>query len=96
MSDEIIVQTGVPIPPVDRRPKNQKSKYPLAKMAVGDMFFLPGRVTTSVSSYVSRLAAKMPGRRFETQSRNARQCDDGSWELVEQGGVEGVAVWRKE
>lgn len=42
MSAMLEVQTGVPLPKIDRAPKTGRRKYPVEGMKVDDMFFVPG------------------------------------------------------
>lgn len=95
------VQDNVPLPPIKRAPKTPRRKFPIEGMEVGQMFFMPGRSTKSVSAYVSRITKGLPGK------YSARHCwmkykhlgPDGRWEPCEagdRGATEGVGVWRIE
>jgi hypothetical protein len=95
------VQGGVPLPEINRAPKKPRRKYPLDTMKVGDMFFVEGRTSKSVSAYISRIAAGGTGK------FSARHCwmakyniEDGwEWRICEPttlGAVEGTGVWRIE
>lgn len=94
------VQRGVPLPSINRSPKSGRRKYPVDTMAVGDMFFLPGRSAKSVSAYISRIT-KDRAERFSARHVWMWEALDGSWQLVEPGSegltpgaVEGTGVWR--
>jgi hypothetical protein len=91
------VQTGVPLPEINRAPKAANRKYPVVGMAVGAMFFVPGRTAKSVSAYISRITKNVPGK------FSARHCwmikNDNKWKPAEpnsKGAVEGTGVWRLE
>ncbi len=96
------VQTGVPLPEINRAPKAANRKYPIVGMEVGEMFFVPGRSAKSVSAYISRISKNVPGK------FSARHCwmwlaPDGKWQLIEPGtetqvagATEGTGVWRIE
>lgn len=102
MTTMLTVQKGVPLPKVDRAPKNARRKYPVATMEVGDMFFLPGKSTRAVSAYISRITKDLKGK------FSARHCwmipvgmrgNERVWELArgdEDGAEEGTGVWRIE
>jgi hypothetical protein len=73
------IEHGIPIPP-PRSGRTVRWRYPLARMAVGDSFFVPGGCSGSVIGAVIRFVRAYPGtRRFVT-----RQYPDG------------VRVWRVE
>lgn len=98
------VQDGVPMPGVDRTSKAGRRKYPVEGMKVGQMFFVPGKKTRSVSAYISRITKDLPGK------YSARYCwmkkhpegaadIDATWALCTpdvKGAIEGVGVWRVE
>lgn len=86
------VQPAVPVPP--RIEPKHKTKYPLAEMEVGAMFFVPGLETNTLANYVSA-AGKRLGRKFRTRLCIMMQDRKGNWALAhEAGGELGVAVWR--
>lgn len=101
MAEMFAVQQGVPVPAIDRTPKNRR-KYPIVGMAVGDMFFVPGRPAKLVSAYISRISRDLPGK------FTARHCwmwltPNNTWQLLEPGeetqvagATEGTGVWRLE
>ena len=92
------VQSGVPIPPVDRRAKQPRRKHPVEGMKVDDFYLLPGRKTNSVIAYVSRITKDLEGR-WQARKKWMRKNESGKWRLCEQdapGAVEGVGVWRVE
>lgn len=96
------VQSGIPLPEISRAPKTPRRKFPVHGMAPGDMFFVPGKTSKSVSAYISRITKNLPGK------YTARHCwmipvgMSGSqriWELSAEGvegAEEGVGVWRTE
>ena len=96
------VQKNVPIPRVNRAPQVASRKYRLDEMAVGDMFFVPGRTSKSVSAYMARISKGM------TQKFSVRHCwmtqveghvDKIEWVMSaegEPGAKEGTGVWRVE
>jgi len=92
------VQTGVPLPDINRAHKGVRRKYPIEGMVVGAMFFVPGRSSKSVSAYISRISKDVPGKfsaRHVWMIKNA----EGEWGLstpTTQGEVEGTGVWRIE
>lgn len=102
MTTMLSVQAGVPLPDVNRAPKNTRRRYPVDTMKVGEMFFMPGRSTKSVSAYISRITKNLPGK------FSARHCwmipvgmkgSERVWEMAEQGvdgAEEGTGVWRIE
>lgn len=98
MSPMFSVQSGVPLPQIDRAPKGGRRKYPLETMKVGDMFFVPGKSTRPISAYISRETKDLPGK------FSARHCwmipqADGKWKLAKEGdkgAQEGTGVWRIE
>lgn len=91
-------QSGIPKPAVDRSPKNPRRKWPVDTMPAGDVFFLPGRTTKSVSAYLSRVSKPLKDKKFSAIHCWMREVK-GGWELAEAGdagAVEGVGVWRDE
>lgn len=98
MSAMFKLQRGVPRPPRDkyRRPPRRR-KWPLEQMAPGDFFFVPGRARPSVSAYVSRIAANLPGKFAVERVWAWEDKRDNTWRLCEPsavGATEGVGVWR--
>lgn len=101
MTEMYKVQEGVPLPEIDRTPKSPRRKYPVEGMAPGAMFFVPGRTAKSVSAYISRITAKLPGRFSARHAWMAKyNTDDGfEWRPCEPdvlGATEGTGVWRIE
>lgn len=95
---EVTVWSDVPLPPVDRRPKNPRRKYPLGTMGVGDVIFLPHRNKRTVGAYIHRAAKAFPDRRFEVRGTYGRLAK-GVWvpcEAHDAGAVAGAGVWRVE
>ncbi len=100
MSEMLSVQKGVPLPEINRTPKGARRKYPISTMDVGDMFFVEGRSSKSVSAYISRISKGVPGK------FSARHCwmrwqkrDPAGWvvcEPADKGATEGTGVWRVE
>lgn len=97
MSPMFNVQTGVPLPQIDRAPKGGRRKYPLEAMKVGDMFFVPGKSTRPISAYISRETRDLPGKFSARHCWMVKQGD--KWVTAtkdEAGAVEGTGVWRIE
>jgi len=97
MSEMFNVVKGVPLPPINRMPSGVRRKYPIANMALGDWFFVPGRSTKSVSAYISRIAKTSPSR-FTTRPAWGIK-NNNAWvpsKPGEPGAVEGTGVWRVE
>lgn len=93
------VQSGVPLPPISRAPKNPRRKFPVHAMKPGDMFFMPERKPKLISAYISRITKGLPGK------YTARSCwmrwnrSPAEWvrcEPTDRGAKEGVGVWRIE
>lgn len=98
MSAMLKVQTGVPIPEINRSPKGARRKYPVNTMPIGGMFFVEGRSGKSVGAYISRITKDVPGK-FSARHCWMAKDADGEWQLSEQGqpgAVEGTGVWRTE
>ena len=96
------VQKGIPVPSVNRAPKNPVRKFPVKSMQAGDVFFLPDRSTRQVSAYVSRITKDLPGKftarhcwMVQTGTRDGKPL----YKLAKEGdanAVEGTGVWRIE
>ena len=88
------VQSGVKLPEINRAPKNPRRKFPVEDMKPGEMFFVPGKTSRSVSAYVSRITKHLPGR-YTVRHVWAVKLN-GMWTLtdVTAGATEGVGVWR--
>ncbi len=92
------VQTGIPLPLINRAAKEPRRKYPLETMAVGAMFFVPGMGTKSFSAYISRTTKDIAGK-YAARHVWMVQRPDGTWWLSNEhavGAVEGTGVWRTE
>ena len=74
-NEEFVIDKDVPVPD-----KIKKYKYPLREMEIGDSFFIPARVPSQMSSYIS-VSKSATG--FEYTSRS-----------VIEDGIKGVRVWR--
>ena len=77
------------------RPEAEERKYPLATMAVDEMFFVEGMVPAVLAAHVSRRGRAL-GRKFKTQQVYMKM-KRGTWQLCqadEAGAVLGVGVWR--
>lgn len=91
------VQEGVPIPKITRAGAAKRRKYPFEDMAVGAMFFAPGKTAASLGTHASKVGSAL-GRKFSVRSCTMRQVDD-AWQLCEpedKDAVDGVGVWRVE
>lgn len=101
MTGLLKVQSGVPLPEINRAPTNPRRKYPVEGMAKGDMFFVPERETKSVSAYISRITKNLPGK-FSARHcwmRPGLEHEDAEWVLCTpdaDGAKEGTGVWRIE
>jgi hypothetical protein len=96
-----ILQDGVPLSPIRRRPPARKRpwKEALSSATVGQFFFAEGRSPRSVSAYIARVSKTVEGK-FETR-RIWAWFDHGAnkWRPCDQtavGAKEGVGVWRVE
>ena len=86
---------GVPRPDIIR-PTAEERKYPLATMAVDDMFFVEGVMPASLAAHVSHRSTVL-GRKFRTQQVYMRRDRRGVWKLCrpdDKGAMLGVGVWR--
>lgn len=96
------VQSGVPLPEISRAPKTPRRKFPVQGMAPGDMFFVPGKTSKSVSAYISRITKNLPGKYSARRCFMARynvEHGEPEWRICEPdvlGATEGVGVWRIE
>lgn len=93
------VQSGVPLPDISRAPKTPRRKFPVQGMAAGDMFFVPGKTSKSVSAYISRITKNLPGKYTARHCWMWQDQRDKSWRLCDPaaaGATEGVGVWRTE
>lgn len=101
MSGMLKVQKGVPLPEINRAPKQARRRYPIATMKVGDMFFVPNRTSKSVSAYISRISKGQPAR-FSARSCHMRKGlphEQAEWVICTPdapGATEGTGVWRIE
>jgi hypothetical protein len=94
MDEQIEVNQGVPLPRV-RRPR--ASKYPFETMAVGASFFVPDRLTNTMTVRASAEGRRL-GKKFRTRLTFRRETIEGwiACEPDDEGAVRGVAVWRTE
>lgn len=97
------VQSGVPLPEINRAPTNPRRKYPVEGMAVHAMFFVPGRETKSVSAYISRITKNLTGkfsaRHCWMRKKLPHEGDPSEWTICTSdatGATEGTGVWRIE
>jgi hypothetical protein len=91
---EIEVSQGVPLPRV-KRPR--ASKYPFDTMEVGAHFFVPDRVTNTMTVRASAEGKRL-GKRFRTRLVHMHETVEG-WNLCEavhEFAVRGVGIWREE
>lgn len=92
------VQDGVPVPEIKRASK-QRRKFPVETMAVGQMFFVPGRTTKSISAYIARITKNLAGKWVTRHCWAWEDKRTGDWTVCEHtavGAVEGAGVWRTE
>lgn len=99
MTPAFILQDGVPLEPVRRRPSqpHQPWKDAINAAEIGQFFFVPDRKPKSVSAYIARITTHT-GRKFETR-RTWAWFDhaQGIWRVCThraEGAQEGVGVWR--
>lgn len=96
------VQSGVPLPEISRAPKTPRRKFPVQGMVPGQMFFVPGKTSKSVSAYISRITKNLPGKytaRHCHMRERTTNTQGKHWELCDPttpGATEGVGVWRTE
>ena len=97
------VQDGVELPEINRAPKVPRRKFPVQNMEPGQMFFVPGKSSRSVSAYISRITKHLPGKYTARHvwARKPRKGEDQKLDWVlcashEKGSTEGVGVWRTE
>lgn len=86
------VQRSVPIPKVN---KTVRRKYPFEDMAVGDMFFVPGKTKNTLTAITSATGRKLK-RTFTTRLTYMVETRDG-WKPSTKGAknaVQGVGIWR--
>lgn len=101
MVELLAVQKGVPMPAIKRPGATRRRKYPIDTMAVGDMFFEPGRSSRGLSAYICRIAKGLTAK-FSTRScwmRKVRVGDVWKWKECapgDKGAVQGAGVWRTE
>lgn len=101
MVEMLAVQKGVPMPGIKRPGAARRRKYPIETMAVGDMFFEPGRSSRALSAYICRIAKGLPAK-FSTRRcfmRKVRVGDVWKWKEcapTDGDAVEGAGVWRTE
>jgi len=87
------VQRNVPIPKVAKT--EGRRKYPFESMAVGDMFFVPGKTKNTLTAITSTAGRKLK-RKFTTRLCYMAETRDG-WKQVPssaKGATIGVGVWR--
>lgn len=99
---EFILQSGVPLPPIDTRPRNPRQaarpwKDVMERAEVGQFFFVPDRSPPAVAAYVARVAKELE-REFATR-RTWAWFDHaaGIWRICTHSAAnaqEGVGVWR--
>ncbi len=99
MTDMLTVQKSVPLPAIDRTPKGKRRKHPVNTMAVGDMYFMPGAATKSVSAYISRITKPLPGtfsaRHVWMRPGKPHEKAEGVIATPDTTGAkEGTGVWR--
>jgi hypothetical protein len=97
------IQKNVPMPEVNRTPKVSRRKYNLEGMSVGDMIFVPGRTSNSVSAYISRITNNVAGKFSVRHCWMVANGTDARGATIykmsaqgEQDAVEGTGVWRTE
>lgn len=87
------VQRNAPIPKVTK-PEGRR-KYPFEAMAVGDMFFVPGKTKNTLTAITSTAGHKLK-RKFTTRLCYMAETRDG-WKQVPssaKGAILGIGVWR--
>ena len=90
------IQQNTPMPKTLRAVPATNRKYPFASMAVGDMFFVPGKTRNTLTTHASTMG-KALGRKFTTRLVYMIETKQG-WVSAEtpndKGAVLGVGVWR--
>lgn len=90
------LQRNIPKPGTIRpNARGRRKKYPFESMAVGDMFFVPGKQKNTLGTHVT-MVSKQLGRQFSTRLCYMRK-DAGKWSLCEsadEGATLGIGVWR--
>lgn len=87
------VQRNVPLPKVVKT--EGRRKYPFEDMAVGDMFFVPGKTKNTLTAITSTAGRKLK-RKFTTRLCYMVETRDG-WKQAAptaKNAVLGVGVWR--
>lgn len=99
MTEMFTVQSGVPLPEVDRRPKRLQRKHPIDDLQPGQMYFIPWRVDKSISAYVSRVTKNLPGQFSARRCWMRQEKNNVLWKPcnpADKGATEGTGVWRIE
>lgn len=91
------VQKNVPVPKVVKPEAPKRRKYPFEDMAVGDMFFVPGKAKNTLTTHTSTVGKKL-GRKFITRLTYMVETLEG-WQQAgpdDEGAIQGIGVWRTE
>jgi hypothetical protein len=67
-----IVEKNIKMPSAKPKKRKRFEKYPWSKMQVGDSFFVPNKMTNSMSAVAVVAAKRNPGMKF-----SVRQMTDG-------------------
>jgi hypothetical protein len=88
---KIKLQSGLPIPPTDKPPR--ESKYPFADMGIetNNTFFVAGAKSNTVHSAITRFTSTEAGKDKKFSVRTVHEVVEGEEAKGEQ---EGVRVWR--
>lgn len=86
----IIVQSGVPIPPIPHH-GGRRPIYPFASMEVNHSFFLAGVNSNTINSAVTRYKKSDEGQGKQFTVRSVNEIVPGEEDKGEQPGVR---VWR--
>lgn len=93
----VIKNVPLPSAAANRKHRGRRRKYPFESMAVGEMFFIPGRSKNNMTTHASAVGRKLE-RKFATRLVYMVQDDAGAWQLCaedDEGATLGVGVWRE-
>lgn len=75
------IESNIPLPPIERTGRPRGSKYPFARMKVGDSVFFGKKSPTVVRAAIRAMRDHIKTARFATRK-------------VTENGVTGLRVWR--
>lgn len=90
------LQDDIPLPTPERKPrKARRRKYPFEDMAVGQHFFVEGKIKNTLGTHVTTVGKSL-NKTFATRLCHMRRVK-GKWVLCRpdhKDAVQGVGVWR--